>query len=339
MKGSREVLQALKKTETYDEVVTSIELVQTHISFVFLTDRFVYKVKKPVDFGFLDFTTLEKRKYYCEEEIKRNRPLCGDMYIGVVEVNKDSHESIRINGTGGVVDYAVKMKRLPGERIMTKLLEKNAVGNEHLDKIAKLLVDYHSKAETGGGVDEYGSLEQVRANWLQNFEQTRVHRGSILNALEFDFVENSVLEFMEKNKDLFEERVNNGRIRQCHGDVHSGNIFIMPTGKIYIFDAIEFYKGFSCSDVASEVAFLAMDLEFKGRKDLSNQFVKMYVENSGDEEILRLLDFYLCYRAFVRAKVIGFKLFDPAVKTQEKKESEILTKKYFNLAHEYAARL
>ncbi|MFQ5800561.1 MAG: phosphotransferase [Candidatus Hydrothermarchaeales archaeon] len=336
---TNDVVEALKNPETYDEKVTKVEMLQTHISFVFLTDRFVYKVKKPVDFGFLDYTTLEKRRFYCEEEIRINRLLCGDMYIGVVTINKDKEGRIKVNGEGETIEYAVKMKRQPEDAMMTRLLERGEVTSRHIDRIARLLSDFHKKAQTGPEVDEYGSLSQVRANWVQNFEQTRALRGRLLDTEEFDFVEGKVRGFMEKNHELFERRVKERRIRQCHGDVHSGNIFIPSTGRIYIFDAIEFFKGFSCSDVASEVAFLAMDLEFQGKKDLSDHFVKRYLEYSGDKGVSELLDFYLCYRAYVRAKVIGFKIFDPAVGEEEKKESERLTVKYFNLARKYASRL
>jgi len=339
MEGTSEVVEALQKPDAYDERITKIELVQTHISFVFLTDHFVYKVKKPVDFGFLDFTTLEKRRFYCEEEIRRNRPLCGDMYIGVVTVKRDEEGHIKVEGTGETVEYAVKMKRMPSDAIMTKLLSRNKVTKTHIEKIARLLTSFHKSAETGPGVDEYGSLSQIKANWVQNFEQTRAHRGSLFNAADFDFVERKVLGFIGVNQTLFEKRVMEGKIRQCHGDVHSGNIFILPDERIYIFDAIEFYKGFSCSDVASEAAFLAMDLEFQGRADLSELFIKKYVEYSDDKGVFLLLDFYLCYRAYVRAKVIGFKVFDDSVGREEKEISGELSIAYFNLARRYAARL
>jgi aminoglycoside phosphotransferase family enzyme len=296
-------------------------------------------VKKQVDFGFLDFTKLEKRRFYCEEEIRVNRALCGDMYIGVVTINRADDGKIKIDGVGDVVEYAVKMKRMPDDAIMTRLLERVAVTKKHVDRIANLLSDFHRNAETGSGVDEYGSLSHIRKNWIQNFEQTKVHRGSLINTEEFDFLENVVLEFMEEKEELFNQRVSDGRVRHCHGDVHSGNIFILPDSRIYIFDAIEFFKGFSCSDVASEVAFLAMDLEFQNRGDLSDYFVAKYVDYSGDSGVLRLLDFYKCYRAYVRAKVNGFRLNDPAVSENEKRKAEAETSAYFKLAHRYATRL
>ncbi len=334
-----EIIKALKNPVAYDEEVTTVEMLQTHISYVFLTDRFVYKVKKPVDFGFLDFTTLERRRYFCEEEIRVNRPLCGDMYVGAVPINRDTAGRIKVGGEGETIEYAVKMKRMPSDAIMTALLDRNSVSEEHVDKIARLLADFHRIAATGSGVDECGSLSQVRKNWVQNFQQTEAHRGTLINTGDFDFVEKEVLGFMEENEELFNQRVSEGRVRQCHGDVHSGNIFILPSGEVYVFDAIEFFKGFSCSDVASEIAFLAMDLEFLGQTNLAERFVDKYIDFSGDKGLSGLLNFYKCYRAYVRAKVNGFRLSEPNISESEKSDVEKTVCAYFKLAHRYASRL
>lgn len=330
-----EVIEALKDPSSYEEDVEEIELLQTHISFVFLTGRYVYKVKKPVDFGFLDFTTLEKRQFYCEEELRLNRRLCRDVYIEVVPINS-SDKGVKIKGPGETVEYAVKMRQLPQDAIMSRVLEKGAVTTAHVEEIARLLSEFHKRAKTGDGVDEYGSLKQARANWVENFEQTRGLRGMLLDAKEFDLVENAILRFMNENEALFDERVRNGRVRECHGDCHSGNIFIVDDGQIYIFDAIEFNKAFSCSDVAAEVAFLAMDLEFNDRVDLKKVFVDRYVSLSSDSELLELLPFYMCYRAYVRSKVSSFRLTDPNIGDEEKIEAEKLTADYFKLALAYA---
>jgi len=332
-----EVIEALKDPSSYDEEVEEIELLETHISFVFLTGRYVYKIKKPVNFGFLDFTTLERRRFFCEEELRLNRRLCGDMYLEVVPINR-SDGSIKIKGPGKTVEYAVKMRRLPQDAIMSRLLKKGKVTTAHVEEIARLLSEFHKEARTGEGIDEYGSLKQVRANWVENFEQTRGLRGGLLGAKEFDFVENAVLQFMDKNEELFDKRVKEGRVRECHGDCHSGNIFIADDA-IYIFDVIEFNKAFSCSDVAAEVSFLAMDLEFNDRADLKKAFVEGYVKLSGDSEILELLPFYICYRAYVRAKVSSFRLDDPNIKEEEKIEAEKLTEDYFKLSLAYAGEL
>lgn len=330
-----EVIEALKGPAAYDEEAGQIELLETHISFVFLTEKYVYKIKKPVNFGFLDFTTLEKRKFFCQEEVRLNRRLCGDLYIEVVPICS-ANGNIRIKGPGETIEYAVKMHRLPEDAIMSRLLEDGKVTRGNVEEIGSLLSKFHRDASTGEGIDKYGSLRQVRENWVENFEQTKNLRGGLIDAKEFDYVENHVLQFMDDNLELFDKRVKEGRVRECHGDCHSGNIFI--TGRIYIFDAIEFNKKFRCSDVAAEVSFMAMDLEFHGHRDLKRAFLDRYVETSGDLEIPRLLPFYMCYRAYVRAKVSSFRLDDPNIRLEEKKEAEKVTADYFKLALSYAEK-
>jgi len=328
----KQVVEALMKPEAYDEEPGSIELVQTHISFVFLTKRFVYKVKKAVDFGFLDFTTLEKRRFFCEKELELNRRLCGDMYLEVVSINKA--DAIKIKGEGETVEYAVKMKRMPQEKMMSKLLEENRVDDRFVDRIAKRIAEFHSKAETSRRISEFGSLAIIEANWKENYDQTEEFIGKTISTEDFELIRNRVNDFMRENASVFEKRVTEGRVRDCHGDIHSGNIFI--TNGIYIFDAIEFNERFSYSDVVADVAFLAMDLDFRERSDLSNFFVERYVEYSGDQELMRLLPFYKCYRAYVRGKVTSFKLEDPSLGSEEKKAAMKESKAYFKLASTYS---
>jgi aminoglycoside phosphotransferase family enzyme len=320
------------KPEAYDEDPGSIDLVQTHISFVFLTKRFVYKVKKAVDFGFLDFTTLEKRRFFCEKELELNRRLCGDMYLEVVPINKA--DAIKIKGAGETVEYAVKMKRMPQERMMSKLLEKNKVDDRLVDRIAKVLADFHSKAETSRRISEFGSLAVIETNWKENYDQTEECIGKTISEEDFELIRNRVNKFMMRNIAVFEKRVTAGRVRDCHGDIHSGNIFI--TNGIYIFDAIEFNERFRYSDVASDIAFLAMDLDYKERADLSDFLIKQYVEYSGDQELTRLLPFYKCYRAYVRGKVVSFKLKDSSISSEDKSTAVKEAKAYFKLASTYA---
>ena len=328
----RQVVEALMKPEAYDEEPDQIELMQTHISFVFLTRNFVYKVKKAVDLGFLDFTTLEKRRFFCEKELELNRRLCGDMYLEVVSINRS--DVVKIKGEGEPVEYAVKMKRMPQEKMMNKLLEENKVDSKLVDRIAKIIADFHSKAETNRRISEFGSLAIIETNWKENFEQTREFVGKTVSMKNFKLIRERIDDFMERNVSFFERRVAEGRVRDCHGDVHSGNIFV--TDRIYIFDAIEFNERFRYSDVAPDVAFLAMDLDFKERSDLSNFFVKKYVEYSGDPELTKLLPFYKCYRAYVRGKVTSFKLKDPSVGSEEKGVAMKEAKAYFKIASTYA---
>jgi len=334
--AQREIVEALMNPEAYGgEAAGMVELKQTHISFVFLTRDYVYKVKKAVNFGFLDFSTLEKRRFYCEKEVELNKRLCGDMYVAVVPITKS--DGVRVGGEGKVVEYAVKMKRIPEERIMDRLLEEGKVDAELMDRLAKIIAKFHLKAKTGNEVDEYGSLQTIETNWRENFEQTEAFVGETISKQSYDFIRMKVREFMQKNRELFERRVADKRIRECHGDIHSGNIF--AADRIYIFDAIEFNERFRNCDVASEVAFLAMDLDAKGRGDLSDRFVAKYVEYSGDRVLKRLLPFYKCYRAYVRGKVTSFKYADPNVNPKEKTEARHEADGYFRLAAKYAEQL
>jgi uncharacterized protein len=335
MQEQKPIVEALLKPEAYEENPGQIELVQTHISYVFLTKDFVYKMKKAVNFGFLDFETLDKRRFFCEKELSINRRLCGDMYIEVAPVNKSN--IIKIKGEGKTIEYVLKMKRMPEQKIMTRLLEKNKVDNKLIDKIARIIADFHEKAETGEKINDYGSLKIIKTNWDENFDQTTNVVGKTISKTEFQQVFERISNFMKRNVLLFEKRIAEGKIRDCHGDIHSGNIFVAD--RIYIFDAIEFNERFRYSDVAADIAFLAMDLDFKGRTDLSNLFVKKYVEYSADRELENLMPFYKCYRAYVRGKVIGFRLSDPNIGDDEKQTAEKEAKAYFRLAATYAKDL
>jgi len=332
MSVQKQVVEALMKPEAYDEEPGKIELTQTHISFVFLTRNFVYKLKKAVDLGFLDFTTLEKRRFFCEKELDLNRRLCEGMYLEVVPINRSN--IIKIKGEGETVEYAVKMKRMPQERMMNKLLEENKVDSKLIDRIAKIIAEFHSKAETNKRISKFGSLAIIETNWKENFDQTKEFVGKTISTEDFKFIRERIDDFMKRNVSLFEKRIAEGRVRDCHGDIHSGNIFV--TDRIYIFDAIEFNERFRYSDVASDIAFLAMDLDFKGRTDLSKFFVERYVKYSGDQELTKLLPFYKCYRAYVRGKVVSFKLEDPSVTSEEKSVAIKEAKAYFKLASTYA---
>jgi aminoglycoside phosphotransferase family enzyme len=331
----KQVVEALMKPEAYDEEPGDIELVQTHISFVFLTRNFVYKVKKAVNLGFLDFTTLEKRRFFCEKELELNRRLCKDMYLEVVPINKS--DAIKIKGEGETVEYAVKMKQMPQEKMMSKLLEKDKVDDRLVDRIAKIIAEFHSKAETNRRISKFGSLAIIETNWKENFEQTEEFVGKTISTEDFKLIRERIKDFVKRNVSLFEKRMAEGRVRDCHGDIHSGNIFV--TDGIYIFDAIEFNERFRYSDVAADVAFLAMDLDFRERSDLSDFFVERYIKYSGDQELTKLLPFYKCYRAYVRGKVVSFKLKDPSISSEDKSTAIKEAKAYFTLASTYAKNL
>ncbi len=336
MEAQKPVVEALLKAQAYPEPAGKIELIQTHISYVFLTKNRVYKIKKAVNFGFLNFETLAKRRFFCEKELQLNRRLCDDMYLEVAPINRKGSE-IKIKGEGDTIEYALVMQRMPQERIMTKLLEEGKVNKDLVGNIAKIIADFHLKAETNPYISRIGSYATVKANWDENFEQTRNVIGKTIAAKDYDLISKGIYAFLTQNKSLFEKRVAEGKVRDCHGDIHSGNIFI--TDRIYIFDAIEFNERFRYSDVAADMAFLAMELDFKNRVALSNSFVEKYIERSGDGEMLGLLPFYKCYRAYVRGKVVGFRLSDPNIAERQKGEATNEAKAYFRLAAKYSKNL
>jgi aminoglycoside phosphotransferase family enzyme/predicted kinase len=329
------ILQIIKNPKFYGKNVSSVEIIQTHISYVALTGRYAYKIKKPVNFGFLDFSTLEKRKYFCEEEVRLNKRLCPEIYLDIVPITKKNND-FELNGKGKAVEYAVKMKEFPQEKIMTKQLEKEKIDEEILDKICNILNKFYKTSECSDEIDSYGSIETIKKNIDENFDQTKEVIDVTIPKEIFNYIKTATKHFLGKKKDIFEKRIKNGFIRDCHGDLHSGNI-VISNKEVFIFDCIEFNKRFRYSDVASDIGFLAMDLDFQANPYHSSYFIDKYVEKSGDKGIYDVLNFYKCYRAYVRGKVIGFKLNDPQVDKKEKQEIIKTASKYFDLAYYYAA--
>ncbi len=329
------IVEAMLNPQTYPESTAKIDLIQTHISFVFLTDNYVYKIKKPVNFGFLDFSTLEKRHLYCEKELELNRRLCPEIYLEVVPIAKS--DTLKIGGRGEVVEYALKMKRLPQDSIMTQLLQEGKIDRKIIDDIAKKVAKFHFEAQTNAEISEFGGLGTVKTNWDENFAQTQKYIGQTVSKADFEFMQTKINEFMTNSTLLFQSRIDGKRVRDCHGDLHSGNIFV--TDKICIFDAIEFNDRFRYSDVAADVAFLAMDLDYQGRVDLADYFIAQYINYSKDSELTQLLPFYKCYRAYVRGKVVSFRLDDPNIKPEEKAAATKEAQAYLRLAVTYAKNL
>jgi hypothetical protein len=306
-------------------------MVQTQMSFVFLTGNYTYKTKKPVNLGYLDYTTLQKRLHFCRQELELNRRLCPGAYLDVLPIT-DSKEGIKVGGSGETIEYTVKMKQLPQDRMMDVLLKKDGVTPEMLGQVAALMSAFHSKATTNAEIASYGSLQMIKTNTYENFSQTEKYIGVIIPERTFGFIKDYTNQFIQRNSQAFNRRVSEGRIRDCHGDLHAAHICF--GGEIYIYDCIEFNDRFRYSDVASEIAFLAMDIDRYGRADLSTAFVDAYLKASGDKGIAGLLDFYKCYRAYVRGKVACFKYDDPYIKDKDSILAE--AKLYFSLAYKYA---
>jgi len=327
-----ELVQALLELKAYPDTPQGVELVQTQMSFVFLTDDYVYKVKKPVNLGYLDYTSLDKRRFYCQREVELNRRLCPDVYWGVVPITQHQGDTF-VDGQGKVIEYAVKMRRLPQEAMMDVLLANNQVSPQMVSSLAHKLVMFHQQAETNANISAFGNLDAITKNTEENFTQTEKYIGNTISQEKYQHIKDYTDSFIEHNASLFQKRMVDGRIRDCHGDLHAAHICF--TNGICIYDCIEFNDRFRYCDVASEVAFLAMDLDHYGRADLSHSFVSAYVDGSQDNELLELLNFYKCYRAYVRGKVESFKLDDPYISEEEKARVLAIAKSYFELAQSY----
>jgi aminoglycoside phosphotransferase family enzyme len=326
------LVEVLLKPETYAHHPQKVELVQTQMSFLFLTGEYVYKVKKPVNLGYLDYTTLEKRRFFCQQEIELNRRLCPDTYLEVVPIISRQGQ-ISLGGEGEIIEYAVKMKQLPADRMMDKLLPQNLVTEEMVARVAEKLAAFHDKAGTSPEISAYGKLEAIKINTDENFTQTEQYIDISIPSDKYNRIKAYTDNFLKSNKSLFDKRVKDGKIKDCHGDLHAAHVCI--SNGICIYDCIEFNDRFRYGDVASEVAFLAMDLDRFRHADLSQAFVDAYVRFSRDKELPQLLNFYKCYRAYVRGKVSSFMLDDPYISAEEKTGVLAAARRYFELAESY----
>jgi aminoglycoside phosphotransferase family enzyme len=332
MSSLPELVQALLDPGAYLEPVSQVEMLQTQMSLVFLAGDYVYKLKKPVNLGYLDYTTLDKRRYFCQREVELNQRLCPEAYLGVVTVTRDER-GISIGGEGEAIEYAVKMRYLPHEKMMNELLVANQVSPEMLSRVAEKLADFHSRAETSKAISAYGNLDTITQNTEENFSQTEGYIGRTISPEAYRHIRDYTRGFIKDNASLFHSRIADDRIRDCHGDLHAAHICF--TDGICVYDCIEFNDRFRYGDVAAEIAFLAMDLDHYRRADLSRSFIDAYAAFSQDSGLLSLLSFYKCYRAYVRGKVEGFKLDDPNISDREKTKTLDAARSYFELAESY----
>ncbi|MBI4738375.1 phosphotransferase [Candidatus Woesearchaeota archaeon] len=336
----KELIEGLQKREAYTHRTADItRMIQTATACIFLTGDLAYKINKPIDIGFVDFTTLDKRKKQCENEYRYNKVLAPELYLGVSKVCQSHNGVIVVDPPDDlpIIEYAVRMKQMKPDAIMTRLLLDGKIAGEHIRNVAMQIALFHRKCEQNAEVNFYGMPEMIKYNWDENFEQTKNCIGTLISQAEFDFVRKKINEFQARSKDFFEHRVNNNRVRHCHGDLHTGNIFV--DDKVTIFDGITFNLRFPCCDVASEVAFLAMDFDSLGRSDFADLFITSYVMFSGDREIKRLMQFYKCYRAWIRAKILSFQLNEPNTPLMEKPRVREKAQKYFRFAVDYAKLL
>jgi len=298
-----DLVQALIDPACYPHPVRGVEHIETHISDVFLTGPYAYKLKKPLDLGFLDFSTLEKRRFYCEEELRLNRRLAPDLYLEVVPLT-GLPAAPRLRGEGEPFEYAVKMREFGQAGILERVLARGELTSAHADEAAELVAGFHATLSPAPADSPYGSAESITAPALQNFEQLAPlipnEREALIKLRQWTQEQHAEL------RGVFEQRRRDGFVRECHGDLHLGNMVLID-GRVRVFDCIEFNPLLRWIDVINETAFLTMDLMQRRRRDLAFRFLNRYLEVSGDYGGVRLLRYYMVYRALVRAKVAALR--------------------------------
>lgn len=327
-------IAALLDPAIYPHRPDTVELVQTHISYVFLAGDAVYKVKKPVRFAFLDFSTLERRGDFCREEVRLNRALAGDVYRDVVAVcPRDGGFGLGPDGSPDAVEYAVHMRRLPADRMLNALLDRGAATAALIDRIAAKLASFHATADAGPEVARGGDPAVIAALLERDFAEVDAFHGTTITAADDAAIRRFCRRFLAEHEALLRRRQAEGRIREGHGDLHTEHICC--TDQLEIFDCIEFNAEFRRRDVAAEIAFLSMDLEFHQRPDLAAHLVRRYAELAQDTGLAALVPFYACQRAYIRGKVDSLKSAEPEVDAAERGAARDSAVAHFALAYRY----
>ncbi len=303
---STALIAALQNPALYPHPIDQFEVIETHISWVLLTGPYAYKIKKPVDFGFLDFTELKAREHFCREELRLNQRLAPDLYLEVLPLC-GSAEAPQIDGAGPVIEYALKMRQFPQDQLLGAVQARGELSDAHIDALAEQIAHFHLDAPRVPPTHELGTPEAVMAPVRQNFEQIRPLLSDNTDLQQLDALQAWAEASFTRLEPLLARRKAEGFIRECHGDIHLGNATLLDD-RVVLFDCIEFNEPFRLIDIVSDAAFLAMDLEDRGLKSLSRRFVNAWLEHTGDYAALDLLNFYKAYRALVRAKVSLFRL-------------------------------
>lgn len=330
---SQTLLKALQNPELFDHPVDTFTLMETHISWVLLTGDYVYKIKKPVNFGFLDYSTLDRRQHFCHEEVRLNRRLAPDLYLDVVTVC-GTEASPNLRGEGPVIDYMVKIRQFRQKDLLGNMQRAGALEAQHIDSLAEKLAEFHQQIERAAPDAPWGEPDNLHAPVAENFTDIRGLLTDAGDLHQLKQLEDWAHSTFQRLIPQLSQRKAEGFIRECHGDIYLDNVTLI-NGVVTLFDGIEFNDTFRWIDVMSDVAFMAMDLEDRGLNDLAQRFVNAYLEHTGDYSGLALLDYYKAYRAMVRGKVALLRLTQPGLGEEERLEVLARYHSYANLAERY----
>lgn len=334
-----QLIQEMLQPEFYPHPVPNpIQLIQTHISYVLLAGDYAYKVKKPANFGFLDFSSLDKRQYFCQEELRLNRRLSPDLYLEVLSIVQTPDGRYRLSSTAdapeSVAEVTLKMQQFDQENLFSRLFTQNQLTLTQMQTLGQEVAAFHAIAHTDAEVQAYGSLAATQQVDENNYGLSEQFIGRSQTQTQFEQTRNFTRNFFSQHADWFAQRQAEGKIRECHGDLHLGNICLYQD-KIQVFDCIEFNKEFRNIDTIYDAAFLVMDLQFLGRPDLANTFLNAYLEWTGDYWGAILLPLYLSMRAYIRGNVNSLALNDPAISSDEKVVIQERAAAYYRLAWDY----
>ena len=328
------LIQQMQQPEFYPHAVAGgIELIQTHISYILLAGDYAYKVKKPKDLGFLDFSTLAKRQHYCHQELRLNQPTAPDIYLAVLPIAQ-AGEQFALDGSGEPVEYAVQMRQFPQDSLLSEQFERGELTGEWMVALGETIARFHTEAATSDYIASFGRPSQVRQAFDENYAQTERYIDGPQTAQQYRETKAFTDRFFERDAALLEQRQANGCIRECHGDLHLRNL-CWWRDKIQLFDRIEFNEAFRFVDVICDVAFAVMDVEARGRRDWANRLLNTYLERTGDWEGAEVLPLYLSRQAYVRAKVASLLLDDPNVSAAERQQAQARAAHYYRLAWQY----
>jgi aminoglycoside phosphotransferase family enzyme/predicted kinase len=330
--SQEQLITFLESPESYPHRPIEVRSVQTHISWVFIAPPFVFKVKKPVNLGFLDFSTLEKRRYFCQREIELNRRLCPEIYLDAVSIY-ETDSGFSFKPPGKIVEYGVQMRKLPHGCFLIELLEKNLVGEKEINRMISTLHRFYQAETPTPEIEQWGTPEKLKVSTDENFTQVEPFIGKTISPAAFEAIRHYTNQFYKLNENLFRERIQQHRILDCHGDLHLDHVHLTPEATT-IFDCIEFNDRFRFIDIANDLAFLAMDFDFEGRSDLGNLLLRNAALDLGDAGMLTIANFYKSYRAFVRGKVESIQATEK--ETTNLQEHEKQAARYFRLALRYA---
>ncbi len=332
------LVEAMRQPEFYPhDTEPEIRLVQTHLSYVLLTGPYAYKISKCVQFNFVDYSTLEKRRHFCEEELRLNRLYAPDLYIDVVPLFEcEDGFSMTAPHADHAIEFAVQMRQFRAADLLLHVFERGELPEADVESIARRLARFHGEAKTDAAISKYGSPEAVAAMVQENYASLAPFAGRLWDEPELDALRLYTNRVLRDCSELLQRRVDDGRIRECHGDLHLENICYYD-GRIEFFDRIVFNDAFKNIDVMYDLAFLYMDLEYRGRPDLANRLLNTYLEVTNDFEGAKLLRFYACCRAQIRSKVLALESAEDEIPATDRPALEREAKAYFALALQYAA--